>query len=103
MYLKTDYSFSREFLDLESHFPDESDVEFDGFMPEVHDESELDENHVDDDDEEDVRSQVSSSPIPEEEFEFERGLQFGAVNGSESSDDEFDLHAPKVTDKENRH
>ncbi|CAI2347557.1 unnamed protein product [Caenorhabditis sp. 36 PRJEB53466] len=74
-------------------FCDESDAEFDGFMPEVNAESDLDENY--EANEEEVQSQTSSSPIPEEEFEFERGLQFSAVNGSESSDDEFDLNAPK--------
>lgn len=81
-------------------FCEESDVEFDGFLPEVNDETDLDENQVDDD--EDIQSQLSSSPIPEEEFEFERGLQFSAVNGSESSDEEFDLDAPKKTVRRRR-
>uniref|UniRef100_A0A8R1IJQ3 HTH_Tnp_Tc3_1 domain-containing protein n=1 Tax=Caenorhabditis japonica TaxID=281687 RepID=A0A8R1IJQ3_CAEJA len=76
-------------------FCDESDVELEGFMPEVHDETDLDENHVDDDENEDAQSQTSSSTIPEEEYDFERGLQFSAVNGSESSDDEFDLETSK--------
>lgn len=74
-------------------FCEESDTEFDGFLPEVNDETDLDENLVDED--EDVQSQLSSSPIPEEEYEFERGLHFNAINGSESSDDEFDLDVPK--------
>lgn len=74
-------------------FCEESDTEFDGFLPEVNDETDLDENLVDE--EEDDQSQLSSSPIPEEEAEFERGLHFNAINGSESSDDEFDLDVPK--------
>lgn len=57
---------------------------------------------MDDDDNEDIQSELSSSPIPEEEFEFERGLQFSAINGSESSDEEFDLDAPKKTIRRRR-
>lgn len=83
-------------------FCEESDVELEGFLPEVNDETDLDENHVDDDDNEDIQSELSSSPIPEEEFEFERGLQFSAINGSESSDEEFDLDAPKKTIRRRR-
>lgn len=82
-------------------FCEDSDVEFDGFLPEVNDDTDLDENMVDNE-EDDVQSQLSSSPIPEEEFEFERGLKFSAVNGSESSDAEFDLEAPKRTVKRRR-
>ncbi|CAI5446007.1 unnamed protein product [Caenorhabditis angaria] len=78
-------------------FCDESDVEFEGFLPEVNADEDLDENYEEEDV---VVSSAPSSPIPEEEFEFERGLQFSAINGSESSDDEFDLHhAPKKTEK----
>ncbi|CAP29329.2 Protein CBG09774 [Caenorhabditis briggsae] len=82
-------------------FCEDSDVEFDGFLPEVNDDTDLDENMVDNEDDE-MQSQLSSSPIPEEEFEFERGLKFSAVNGSESSDAEFDLEAPKRTVRRRR-
>lgn len=39
-------------------------MELEGFLPEVNDETDLDENHVDDDDNEDIQSELSSSPIP---------------------------------------
>ena len=52
---------SKMFL-LKYMFSEESDVEFDGFLPEVNDETDLDENQVDDD--EDIQSRLSSSPIP---------------------------------------
>ncbi|CAB3402552.1 unnamed protein product [Caenorhabditis bovis] len=77
---------------------DDSDVELEGFVPEVHAEDDFDENFEELDEAE--AHLTPSSSIVSEEDDFERGLQFSAINGSESSDEEFDLHhAPRKQEK----